>query len=281
MGLPTLQTNFQATPGEDPTSAGLRAAGASYLMRLAGMDPNEMRATTVASAAGMAAGRARELAAQGVPFDAAQAIAQREWLDQQGLQAIGQTSGATAAQTKAITSAARLAAEQDFLRGVGPSQATRRLGEAAPGMYVVGPNGQVYMTTPGGMQQQGVAPEAARNPFTAAALLSGRPGLPLARAQQAETTSAALAKARTQAELQNTGRLGVAAFNAQARAAAAAAKPSRDDPEVTAAAQADYNARSPAYKLKYPFSVHLKAYKEALAESNKTDLALDDTAVDY
>jgi hypothetical protein len=148
-------------------------------------------------------------------------------------------------------------------------------------MYVVGPNGQVYMTTPGGMQQQGVAPEAARNPFTAAALLSGRPGLPLARAQQAETTSAALAKARTQAELQNTGRLGVAAFNAQARAAAAAAKPSRDDPEVTAAAEADYNARSPAYKLKYPFSVHLKAYKEALAESNKTDLALDDTAVDY
>ena len=196
-GVPSMNPGFTANSGTDPYEV-WRARQWMEGFKTK-QDPNKAVAT--AGVAG-SQNRAAELMGQGVDYQTAVGLAQREAMDGSGYRAAGIASGATGATTKLIDQAAQLEAERQYMRGGPMSDAARSLLPASPGTMFVGPDGRVYQSnTTANAQQLDLSASSAADPFTAAALLSGQRGLPLARAKVDQT---AMAKARQQ-ELVNAG----------------------------------------------------------------------------
>lgn len=198
-GIPGMNPGFGANSGADPYEV-WRARQWMEGFKTK-QDPNKAVAT--AGIAGSQA-RAAELMGQGVDYQTAIGLAQREAMDGSGYRAAGIASGATGATTGLVDRAAQLEAERQYMRGGPMSDAARALLPASPGTMFIGPDGRVYQSnTSANAQQLDLGASSAADPFTAAALLSGQRGLPLARAKADQT---AVAKARQQ-ELVNAGNL--------------------------------------------------------------------------
>jgi hypothetical protein len=198
-GIPGMNPGFNASSGADPYEVWrARQWMEGFKTR---QDPNKAVAT--AGVAGSQT-RAAELMRQGVDYQTAVGLAQRESMDRGGYRAAGIASGATGATTQRIDQAAQLEAERQFMRGGQMSDAAQALLPASPGTMFIGPDGRVYQSnTSVDMQELDLGESNAADPFTAAALLSGQRGLPLARAKADQT---AVTKARQQ-ELVNAGNL--------------------------------------------------------------------------
>lgn len=197
-GIPSMNPGFNANSGVDPYEVWrARQWMEGFKTR---QDPNKAVAT--AGIAGSQA-RAAELMAQGVDYQTAVGLAQREQMDRGGYRAAGIASGATGATTQRIDQAAQLEAERQFMRGGQMSPAGSALFPAASGTIFTGPDGQLYQSTTGTAQTLGATPAVLADPFTAAGLLSNQRGLPLARVKAAQTAAAGERKQ----ELVNAGNL--------------------------------------------------------------------------
>lgn len=185
-GIPGMNPGFGSASGADPYEV-WRARQWMEGFKTK-QDPNKAVAT--AGIAGSQA-RAAELMGQGVDYQTAIGLAQREAMDDSGYRAAGIASGATGATTGLVDRAARLEAERQFMRGGQMSSAGRALFPASSGTIFTGPDGQLYQSnTSATPQTLAATPEALADPFTAAALLSGQSGLPLARVKAAQTAAA-------------------------------------------------------------------------------------------
>lgn len=135
--------------------------------------------------------RVNDLMRQGVDYQTAVFMAQRDAMDNSGYRAAGISSGVTGVATEAIDRAAQLEAERQYMRGGPMSSAAQAILPASPGTMYVGPDGQLYQSnTSANPPALGMSDAAKADPFTAAALLSNSRGLPLARAQAAQTAAA-------------------------------------------------------------------------------------------
>jgi hypothetical protein len=197
-GIPGMNPGFNASSGADPYEV-WRARQWMEGFKTK-QDPNKAVAT--AGVAGSQA-RAADLMRQGVDYQTAVGLAQREQMDRGGYRAAGIASGATGATTQRIDQAAQLEAERQFMRGGSMAPAGSALFPAAPGTMFTGLDGQIYQSTTGTAQTLGATPAALADPFTAAAMLSGQRGLPLSRVKAAQAAAAAERKQ----ELVNAGGL--------------------------------------------------------------------------
>lgn len=199
VNTPGLVMNFAPGAGSDPWEVmKAKALWGGY-----NTPPDYNKAVATAGIAGSQS-RAAELMGQGVDYQTAIGLAQREAMDNSGYRAAGIASGSTGATTGLVDRAARLEAERQFMRGGQMSAAGRALFPASSGTIFTGPDGQLYQSnTSATPQTLAATPEVLADPFTAAALLSGQSGLPLARVKAAQT---AAAQERRQA-LTNAGAL--------------------------------------------------------------------------
>jgi hypothetical protein len=180
-----MNPGFNASSGADPYEVWrARQWMEGFKTR---QDPNKAVAT--AGVAGSQA-RAADLMRQGVDYQTAVGLAQREAMDSGGYRAAGIASGATGATTQRIDQAAQLEAERQFMRGGQMSPAGQALYPASSGTIFTGPDGQLYQSTTGAANSLEATPAALADPFTAAAMLSNKSGLPLARVQAAQTAAA-------------------------------------------------------------------------------------------
>jgi hypothetical protein len=263
-GLP--QFTPQLTPGTVGSALG---AG-----RILGPRARMAQQYTLASLANETEDAKQELMRQGIDPSTAAAMAQQSAARDQGYSALSQMLGVAGVQDSAIRKAMEREAQNRFLLGAGPAASTRLLGAASPGTYVTGENGQVYLTTSGGMRQQDVAPAMARNPLLGPMLVGG---LPLKDAMQ-RSTDASKASAKTQGVMD---RLQEIALRERMRLKAAGAKPSKVDVDDQGAAQKYYSALPAAYKTAIPFTTFYKnEWKNVVkALGEQAELAEDEAGV--